>query len=492
MWLRSSTQAFSSSGQNRIEPGGILRVRTSIVVATLLLLAVGSAAGQGTISPDALLQRGIDSYRTDDYTSAVRDLQAAAQTFLSPERMQVYVNTGRFENLQSFEKALVYLTLAQYRLGRENDARETVIRLTTAERIESTFARLPLDPDATDFEAIAARLVPAAELPRNEQLARGGATPKALPPVQAAEAPQRKAVQPTLAAERTERQKLIDELVAKERERIQREADVRIAAERQRVEEAASVRIAATERQAEERVAAERATAQAEAQRQAELRLAAERKEAERQAAERVAAAEREAEQRIATERAAAQAEAQRQTEQRLIAERQEAERQAAARLAEAQRNADQRVAAERTSAQKEAAERVALAQALTRGAYLTSLRQAEAYATNDQVEPANDIYNRIAHDASAPREVLAEAAVGLYRTGAFHNATAAFARMVPFAKGEEDLRYYYAVALYEVGNFQDSKRELACALPFIQLTEDVARYRTKIEQTTALQAKND
>ncbi|MEA2489700.1 MAG: hypothetical protein QOH21_1492 [Acidobacteriota bacterium] len=471
-------------------------MRTSIVVATLSLLAVFSAAGQGTISPDALLQRGIDSYRADDYTSAVRDLQAAAQTFLSPERMQVYVNTGRFENLQSFEKALVYLTLAQYRLGRENDARETVIRLTTAERIESTFARLPLDPDATDFEAIAARLVPAAELPRNEQLARGGAAPKALPPVQAAEAPQRKAVQPTLAAERTERQKLIDELVAKERERIQREADVRIAAERQRVEEAASVRIAATERQAEERVAAERATAQAEAQRQAERlaeqRVAAERQEAERQAAERVAAAERDAEQRIATERAAAQAEAQRQTEQRLIAERQEADRQAAARLAEAQREADQRVAAERTSAQKEAAERVALAQALTRGAYLTSLRQAEAYATNDQVEPANDIYNRIAHDASAPREVLAEAAVGLYRTGAFRNATDAFARMVPFAKGEEDLRYYYAVALYEVGNFQDSKRELACALPFIQLTEDVARYRTKIEQTTALQAKND
>jgi hypothetical protein len=437
------------------------------------MLIVCSAAGQSTVSPDALMQRGIDSYRADDDASAVRDLQAAAQAYLSPERMQVYVNTGRFENLQSFEKALVYLTLAQYRLGRENDARETVIRLTTAERIDPTFARLALDPDAADFEAVAERLVPTAELPRNEQLAKGATRPAALPPVQAAQAPrERKAVQPTLAAERTERQKLIDDLVARERERIQREANARIAAERQQVEEAASARIAATQKEAEERVAAERAAAQAEAQRIADARIASERQEAERRVAE--------------------QAEAQRATEARLKAEREEAERQAAARVAAAQREGEQRVIAERASAQKLAAERVSLADALTRGAYLTSLRQAEAYATNDQVDPANEIYERIAHDTNAPREVVAEAAVGLYRTGAFRPATEAFGRMVPFAKGEEDLRYYYAVALFEIGNFAESKRELACALPFIQLTDDVVRYRTKIEQTISLQAKND
>jgi hypothetical protein len=307
-------------------------VRTSIILLSIAMLTVCSAAGQSTVSPDALLQRGIDSYRTDDDASAVRDLEAAAQGYLSTEEMQTYTRTGRFENLQSFEKALVYLTLAQYRLGRENDARETVIRLTTAERIAPTFASLPLDPDAADFEAVAERLVPTAELPANEQLGRGDTPLTALPRVQAALPP----VQPV-----------------------------------------------------------------------------------------------------------------------------------------------------EVPPAQP-------VVEARGQDAYLTSLRQAETYATNDQIELANEIYERIAHDTSAPREVLAQAAIGLYRTGAFLPGTEAFGRLVPFAKGEEDLRYYYAVALFEVGNFTESRRELACALPFIELTDDVVRYRTKIEGTTSLQAKND
>lgn len=485
-------------------------MRRSIVLATLSMLLLVSASAQPAPSPDALLQRGIDSYRADDFAAAVLDLQAAAQMYLSPERMQAYVNTGRFEHLQSFEKALVYLTLAQYRLGRENDARETVVRLTTAERIEPTYARLPLDPDAADFEAIAARLVPTAELPRNAALAQGQ-TNTALPPVRAAEAPvQRKAVQPTLAAEKTERQKLIEEMVARERERIQREADARVASERERLEGAAEAKIAEAQKENEERLAAQRAEAErqtqarlaaaqadaqrqrAAAERQAEERLAAERAASQRQAEERIAAeraaAQRQAEERLAAERAAAE----RQTQERIAAERASAQRQAEERLAAERAAAQQRIEQERTAAQQQAAARASLAEALTRGAYLTNLRQAEAFATNDQVTLANDIYNRIARESGVPREVLAEAAVGLYRTGAFRDSTAAFARMAPFAKGEEDLRYYYAVALYEVGSFADAKRELACALPFIQVTEDVTRYRAKIEQSTALQAKKD
>lgn len=442
-------------------------MRRSIVLTTLMMLLVCmTVQAQSGSSPDALLQRGIDEYRTEDYAAAVLDLQTAAQMYLSPERMQAYVNTGRFEHLASFERALVYLTLAQYRLGRESDARETVTRLMTAERIEPTYARLPLDPDAADFEAIAARLVPTADLPRNAALAAGSPN-SALPPVRAAEAPvQRKAVQPTLAAEKTERQKLIDEMVARERERIQREADARVASERERLEQAAEAKIAEANRANEERLAAERA----EAERTSQARVAAAQAEAQRQA-----------EQRLAAERAAAQAEAQRQVEQRFAAER-----------AAAERDLEQRLANERAAVQQQAAQRASLAEALTRGAYLTNLRQAEAWATNDQVEQANAIYNRLVREAGVPREVVAEAAVGLYRTGAFRDAGDAFARLVPFAKGEEDLRYYYAVALYEVGSFADAKRELACALPFIELTEDVTRYRAKIEQSSNLQARND
>jgi tetratricopeptide (TPR) repeat protein len=120
---------------------------------------------------------------------------------------------------------------------------------------------------------------------------------------------------------------------------------------------------------------------------------------------------------------------------------------------------------------------------------YLTELRQAEAFGDNGLTAEADAIYTRIL-DATppVPREVVTAAAIGLYRTGAYHESVEAFRRLGVFARGEEDLRYYHAVALYEIGEYAAAQKELACALPFIEMTDEVARYRLRIDQMTAAQ----
>lgn len=435
------------------------------------------AVAQTAITPESLLDRGLRAYKSGDYSSAVTDLQAAAQGFLSPEQMQAYVNTGKFDRLQSFETSLVYLALAQFRLGREDDARETLLRLQSAERINPTYATLNLGADAAEIESLSAALTPGSPLPRNVHVAQDDPN-RALPPIQPKE---RVAVKKTIAEERAERQQLIDEIVAVERERIQREADARIAAERERLEKESAAKIAETQRAADARVSAASSDAQ---QKIAELQTDAQ---------ERIAAAEAAAKQRVAAAEAESDAlvlAARREAEQRAAQIEAEAKKQADARIAEIQKLTEQRIAEERASAERAATARVTEAEAAARREYLMALRTAEAAAGNGNVPEAVRIYTGLANSTGAPREVLAEAAVGLYRTGAFREAVQAFRRFGTFARGEEDLRYYHAVALYETGMYVEAQKELACALPFIQVTEDVTRYRIKIENTVAQTAR--
>ena len=460
-------------------------LRLLVIAITVLMTAV---TAHGAATPEALLDLGMRAFRAGDYQSAVVDLQAAAQGFLSPAQMETYVNTGQFEQLRQFETALVYLALSQFRLAREDDARETILRLVSAERISPTYANLPLQSDAAEFETLVAALVPAAQLARNASLAAADPS-KPLPPVKPVE--EKVAVRRTLAQERAERQAAIDEFIAKERERIQREADLRIAAERQLSEQAAAEKIAAANREAEQRIAAAQAQANervTEVQASTQERVTAAQTDAERRVAEaqaeaerRVSAAQAEAQQRVT----AAEAEAR----QKSASADEEAKRQAAAKIAEIEQQTQERIAAARAQSEQVATQRISEAEASARRVYLTSLRQAEAFASNGLVEDANEIYSRLAGSENVPREVVAEAAVGLYRTGAFRESVRAFRRLNAFQRGEEDLRYYHAVALYEIGEYVASQKELACALPYIQITDEVTRYRTKIEQTAAQQA---
>jgi hypothetical protein len=101
----------------------------------------------------------------------VNDLRAAADAYLTPQQTVRYINTGHYDGLADYEETLVYLTVAQMKLGRTADARETLRRLTVAERIEPTYQALPLDAEAAEFESIAKKLLPEIPLPPNQALA---------------------------------------------------------------------------------------------------------------------------------------------------------------------------------------------------------------------------------------------------------------------------------------------------------------------------------
>jgi hypothetical protein len=324
----------------------------------------------------------------------------------------------------SHQTALVYLALAQFRLVREDDARATINRLLEAERVQPVYATLPLQADAADFEALVAALVPAANLPRNTHLIVDD-TAAALPAVKPASTPAEEPVITTPAA----------------------------------VEAATDVRVEEIQEQTEQRIA--------EIQADADRRIAAIQAEADR----RIAAAQAAANERVAAAEAAAQ--------QRIAAAERQIERDAETRIAAATPSGA-------TGSQPVEARRPE-SPSLQGAPALTTLRQADELARTGDTGAARELYVRLAGDRDVAREVLGESAVGLYRVGSYRDAVDAFRRMNVFARGEEDLRYYFAVALYETGQYREAQKELSCALPFIQMTDDVARYRMKIEQSAAV-----
>jgi tetratricopeptide (TPR) repeat protein len=406
--------------------------------------------------PDTLLQRGRDSFKTGHYADAVADLTAAADAFLSPAQVQTYVATGQLPSLDKFETAIVYLTLAYSKLGKDPDAAEQVRRLAASEAIAPTYAKLPFSADVADFEDVARRVAPSMPIPANASIAalRGGAPP---PPIQVAQVPpppQPPARPPTQVAQvppppppAPAPQPATTEQVASARAESQREADQRVAAAR-----------AASEKEAQQRIAAERAAIQKTADEKIAAAQETARKEADRVIAEARAAAEREMQEKINAERAASQ---------KTVADRIAAERAAL------ERETQQRIAEDRAAAQKQ-----------LEANPFTILRRAEAQASSGQVDEANTMYLRLLSAPDASRDTVAAVAIGLYRTGDYRDALRALQKLGTFLRGEEDLRFYKAVALYETGRYAEAKKELACALPYIQVTDDVSRYRTKIEQT--------
>jgi tetratricopeptide (TPR) repeat protein len=291
-------------------------VRSPIAV---LFVAAVLCLNAEAATPEASLELGMRAFRAGDYASARVDLEAAAAA-VPPSELPTDVAAGQMDRLQSFETALVYLALAQFRLGGEDESRQTIVRLLDAEHIAPVYATLPLQSDAAEFETLVAALVPDANL----------VTARTLPLPTVKPAPRQEAIAPPIATPPASLP-------------------------------APKPVPSATVREA------------------------------------------------------------------------------------------------------------------------LNRLRQAEALADQGDVQESADLFARLA--ASEPREIVAAAAVGLYRTGAYREATQAFSRLGALGRGEEDLHYYYAVSLYESGDYEAARRELMCALPYIEWTDEVARYRIKIEQ---------
>jgi len=234
------------------------------MLSILLTIALMAADQAGTLSGGDLLQRGKDNFRVLRYAEATDDFRAAADAFLSADQKQKYVESGRLETLPQLEEALVYLTIAYAKIGRDADARETISRLVTAEKIEPHFSKLALTADVAEFPAIVARLAPTLQLPANAQLASGAPPPAVVPP---SVAPPTSAAlvppptpapvpQPMSAADREEIMREVERRVAEARAQIEKQMAERLAAER-----------AAMERELDTRLAASRAAAEAQARR---------------------------------------------------------------------------------------------------------------------------------------------------------------------------------------------------------------------------------
>ena len=439
MFRRVASRDQSSLGVLFCRGGHI--VRFVVALLSLTLLSGAEIAGQtANMTPDALVQRGVASYRAGEYANAATDLDAAAKALLSQEQMQNYVNTGKFPNLVRFETALVYLTLAQSKLGHKDQAREAVLRLQTAERIDASYAQLSLGSDGAEFESTAAKLVPGFALKANPEVAHAAPPPQPAASTVSEAAPTTPAISTTTTASSAPR--------------------------------AAQVAQTSTQPAPPKPAPAPKQVAQ----------TSPPPPSAPTQTATPVLTTEKlVVEPTLVSERA----DCQRTIDELVDRERAKIQMDADERIAAIQRAADERFA----QAQKAAEAQIAAIQAQDRRSYLLSLRQADAMAATGKTDQANDIYNTIVTSSAVPREIVAEAAVGLYRTGAFRNAVNAFRKLVPYARGEEDLRYYNAVSLYEAGEYDDAKKELACALPYIQVTADVTRYREKIERTASRQA---
>ena len=236
------------------------------VRTTIVILCLTSALSVHAQTPE-VYERGIASYRAGDYERAAADLKEATQIFLAPEQMKKYVNTGEFENLAELETALVYLALAQTKLGRTEEARESVLRLMSAERIKPTFATLSLPAETAEFTRIATSLVPDANLNQVQVATATPPPPTPAPvvaPVPQPRPPQPQPVQivqtpppppPTVVVApvpvQPQPQPNVEQLLADERARMERDLERRIAEIR-----------AAAQRSAEERIAAERASIQ--------------------------------------------------------------------------------------------------------------------------------------------------------------------------------------------------------------------------------------
>jgi hypothetical protein len=110
------------------------------------------------------------------------------------------------------------------------------------------------------------------------------------------------------------------------------------------------------------------------------------------------------------------------------------------------------------------------------------SLAEAQRAVDDGDLARARSIYSGLLRGPQLPHATGLHLAEGLYRVRDFEGAARAFQRAGAIGQGDERYHYYYAVALYETSHYGDAKRELAASLPFIEVTTDVAHYRAKID----------
>lgn len=108
-----------------------------VVVGLLLLLPVAVFAASGDDFYQRLYQRGMVHFAAGEFDGAFTDLRRAAFGFV--------------EQVDTFETAQVYATIAAHRLGRDTEARDSLLRIVSAEKVQPHLRYVKL-PDAVRAE----------------------------------------------------------------------------------------------------------------------------------------------------------------------------------------------------------------------------------------------------------------------------------------------------------------------------------------------------
>src|SRR5258706_14339635 len=123
-----------------------------LVMWWLLLIPVAGFAASGDEFYQRLYQRGMAHFAAGDYAHAFLELRNAAFGFV--------------EHVDQFETAQSYAIIAAHRLGHDNDARDSLLRIVSAEKIQPHFRSGTLPDDGrAEVDTVAAALLTAEEGP---------------------------------------------------------------------------------------------------------------------------------------------------------------------------------------------------------------------------------------------------------------------------------------------------------------------------------------
>ncbi|MEY2549675.1 MAG: hypothetical protein QOD64_2257 [Verrucomicrobiota bacterium] len=124
-------------------------LRKVLLCCWLLMPAAGLAASDDDFY-QRLYQRGMTHFAAADYARAFTELRSAAFGFV--------------EKVEQFETAQSYACIAAHRLGHDSDARDSLMRIVSAEKVQPRYRSVKLPDDVrAEVNAVAANLLTAEE-----------------------------------------------------------------------------------------------------------------------------------------------------------------------------------------------------------------------------------------------------------------------------------------------------------------------------------------
>ncbi len=136
------------------------------MVLTVAMPAVAASSSDFYLT---MLRKGISAYDAGRFDAAAAPLRVAA--------------FGLVDSIEHYQTAHIYLALTQDRLGNAEQTRESARRVVTGERIASKYGSLQLPPATrATFEALARRVLTAADVAILGRSAQGTIAPQPVPP----------------------------------------------------------------------------------------------------------------------------------------------------------------------------------------------------------------------------------------------------------------------------------------------------------------------